>query len=212
MKGKTLQGSLKDFMGDAMAPVDVRAVLEPFVGREVKVEGVIERLSHTKGKYPKPSALLVDIILLNEEIELPYLWLVTEDFEEGYNYVFTATIIEYVTYSRDGAAMTKYGFGNMKHIVKHEGDLKAAIRASDAKKVLTIKSDEANSTHAVKVIEKIMSDHNAIVSPMPTGDGEWKAMVSKVGKDGQIELAKGKTFASAVMSARDIIQFLCEEK
>lgn len=208
-RGVTAKALVRDAMNDK---TDVREVLKPFVDKEVRVKGSIDKLSFTKGKYPKPSALIVNVVLMDEDIELPYLWMITKDFEEGCDYVFTATVIEYVTYNRDGDALTKYGFGSMKHIVKHSGDIKAAVRASEAKKVLTVKSDEANSTHAVKVIENLMTEHNTIVSPVPTESGDWKAMVSKVGKDGQVELANGKTFASAVMGARDIIKFLCEGK
>lgn len=212
MKRKNGIGSKEAINAAMNKKPDVRLVLKPFVGKEVRVKGTIDKLSTTKGKYPKASALIKDVTVMGEDIELPYLWMITEDFDEGFGYVFTATIIEYVTYDRNKSALTKYGFGNMKHIVKHDGDIDAAVRASDAKKVLTVKSNEANSTHAVKVIENLMTKHNTIVSPIPTEDGEWKAMVSKVGKDGNIELANGKTFASAVMGARDIIEFLCEGK
>ncbi len=205
--------SVADMMQEAMhEPVDVREKLRPHIGQEVRVSGLVDKLSMTKGKYPKPSALLVDvkIFIEDEEIELDYIWLVSDKFKAGQKYVFSANVIEYTTYDMSRNAMTKYGFGSIRRIVKHNGDLDAAMRVADGKAGLATKAKEGGDANGVSVIEEVLALYGLVITPTVVAGGKWQCSIHRVGVNENITISTEDTFAAATIKARDIVAFLCE--
>ena len=207
------KASIASLLEEAMhEPMDVREVLKPYVDCEVRVSGNIEKLSQTKGKYPKPSALLKDVTVHvdGEHIELDYIWLVTDQFEAGQSYVFSANVIEYTTYDYQRNATTKYGFGRIRRIVKHNGDIDAAMRVADTKAGVAKKAKEGSADNGVSVIEELLDLYGLVITPNVVEGGKWQCTINRVGVDEKIVISTEDTFATATIKARDIVAFLCD--
>jgi len=207
--------SLADMMQEALhEPLDAREILAPYVGDEVIVSGYIEELSRTKGKYPKPSALLtkVKVFVSDGMLVLDYLWIVSDRFSAGQAYVFAADVIEYTTYDSERNATANYGLGNMRRLVKHDGDVKSAMKVVVGKEDIDAQTEENGSPDGVIIIEEIFKMYGiSIISNIIEG-GKWQCSISRPGSDDKITISTEDTFASASAKAGDIVTFLCEPK
>jgi len=202
-----------DLMQAAMhEPMDVREVLKPYLGKEVRVGGLIEKNSMTKGKYKKPSSLLVDVKVFveGEILDLEYVWLVSDIFEEGQQYIFTANVIEYTTYDAERNASTKYGLGSFRRLVKHKGDVDAAMRVADNKEGIADKARAGQASTGVAVIQEVLDVYGLVITPTVVVGGKWECAILRPGSNEKISISIEASFVSAAIKARDIVAFLCE--
>ena len=192
--------------------IEIRKELKPFVGRTMDFSGKVSGLSYSKGKYPKRSAIITDLQGLEEDIYVPHLWVLTKALEENVNYLFTATIVEYVTYDEKQMPLTRYGISNLKHLVKYDKDQEAAKKSFKVKREFSSKANEKNSSHALKIIQHMAETHGLNIVPEFVAADKWDAVVKKVESPEKSRvIASGSSFPEAVVNAKNIIEFLMED-
>jgi len=193
---------------------DAREILAPYAGHKVIVAGRIERLSISRGANPVPTALLKDITVFidDKELSLSYAWLITTKFDAETDYLFSATISEYPKFDDNKNAFTKYGFFKIKRTIKHKGDVSAALKMLRLAEEGDKKALEGGNHYSVGVIQEMLEMYGFAITPMITPEGKWTCSIVKPECGESIEISKEKTFAKAVMHARDIISFLCDIK